>query len=119
MIRQLNIFDVEPAICEFDVMKANVKKGNGRVTYTDVRVQVPRNAKGTDELPRTTKQDDRYDIFEQYVMAIWRFQRAVDRFFSWDTAEELCKAARDKKETIPVRIYLGSGFKPDVVEYMR
>ena len=52
----------------------------------------------TDELPRTTKQDDRYDIFEQYVMAIWRFQRAVDKFFNWDTAEELCKAARDKKK---------------------
>ena len=41
---------------------------------------VPKNAKCTDELPRTTKQDDRYDIFEQYVMAIWRFQRAVDKF---------------------------------------
>ncbi|MGM2834776.1 cell division protein SepF, partial [Bacillus cereus group sp. Bce025] len=53
------------------------------------------------------------------IGAIWRFQRAVDKFFSWDTAEELCKAARDKKEIIPVRIYLGSGFKPDVVEYMR
>ncbi|NIA60647.1 hypothetical protein G5716_24710 [Bacillus pacificus] len=26
MPKQLNIFDVEPAICEFDVMKANVKK---------------------------------------------------------------------------------------------
>ncbi|MEC3148368.1 cell division protein SepF, partial [Bacillus cereus] len=23
------------------------------------------------------------------------------------------------KEIIPVRVYLGSGFKPDVVEYMR
>ncbi|MBJ8151331.1 cell division protein SepF [Bacillus cereus] len=119
MPKQLNIFDVDPAICEFDVMKANVKKGNRRVTYADVRVQVPRNAKGTDELPRTTKQDDRYDIFEQYTMAIWRFQRAVDKFFNWDAAEELCKAARDKKEIIPVRIYLGSGFKPDVVEYMK
>ncbi|EEK49178.1 hypothetical protein bcere0002_37750 [Bacillus cereus ATCC 10876] len=52
-------------------------------------------------------------------MAIWRFQRAVDKFFNWDAAEELCKAARDKKEIIPVRIYLGSGFKPDVVEYMK
>ncbi|MFJ6189431.1 cell division protein SepF [Bacillus thuringiensis] len=119
MAKQLNIFDVEPAIYEFDVMKANVKKGTGRNTYADVRVQVPKNAKCMDELPRTTKQDDRYDIFEQYVMAIWRFQRAVDKFFDWDTAEELCKAARDKKEIIPVRVYLGSGFKPDVVEYMR
>ena len=80
MAKQLNIFDVEPAICEFDVMKANVKRGMGRVTYADVRVQVPKDAKCTDELPRTTKQDDRYDIFEQYVMAIWRFQRAVDKF---------------------------------------
>ncbi|MEB9738061.1 cell division protein SepF [Bacillus cereus] len=119
MPKQLNIFDVEPAICEFDVMKANVKRETGRTTYADVRVQVPTNAKCTDELPRTTKQDDRYDIFEQYVMAIWRFQRAVDKFFNWDTAEELCKTARDKREIIPVRIYLGSGFKPDVVEYMR
>ncbi|AFQ14935.1 cell division protein SepF [Bacillus thuringiensis] len=119
MLKQLNIFDVEPAICEFDVMKANVKRGPGRVTYADVRVRVPKNAKCTDELPRTTKQDDRYDIFEHYTMAIWRFQRAVDKFFNWDAAEELCKAARDKKEIIPVRIYLGSGFKPDVVEYMK
>ncbi|PGC12925.1 cell division protein SepF [Bacillus wiedmannii] len=119
MPKQLNIFDVEPEICQFDVMKANVKRGTGRTTYADVRVHVPKNAKCADELPRTTKQDDRYDVFEQYVMAIWRFQRAVDRLFNWDTAEELCKAARDKKEIIPVRIYLGSGFKPDVVEYMR
>ncbi|AHA72081.1 hypothetical protein YBT1518_14565 [Bacillus thuringiensis YBT-1518] len=48
-----------------------------------------------------------------------RFQRVVDKFSNWDTAEELCKAARDKKEIIPVRVYLGGGFKTDVVEYMR
>ncbi|WP_460271916.1 cell division protein SepF [Bacillus sp. NEAU-Y102] len=119
MPKQLNIFDVEPEICQFDVNKANVKRGPGRVTYADVRVHVPKNAKCTDELPRTTKQDDRYDIFEHYTMAIWRFQRSIDKFFNWDAAEELCKAARDKKEIIPVRIYLESGFKPDVVEYMK
>ncbi|MDR4174271.1 cell division protein SepF, partial [Bacillus nitratireducens] len=33
--------------------------------------------------------------------------------------EELGKAVRDKKERIPVRMLLGSGCKPDVVEYMR
>ncbi|ARJ20083.1 cell division protein SepF [Bacillus mycoides] len=119
MPKQLNIFDVEPAICQFDVMKANVKRGNGRTTYADVRVQVPKDAKCTDELPRTTKQDDRYETFEQYVIAIWRFQRALDKLFNWDAAEELCKAARDRKEVIPIRVYLGSGFQPDVVEYMR
>ena len=97
MAKQLNIFEVEPAICEFDVMKAMLRKELDAI-YADVRVQVPKNAKCTDELPRTTKQDDRYDIFEQYVMAIWRFQRAVDKFFNWDTAEELCKAARDKRK---------------------
>lgn len=119
MPKQLNIFDVEPSICQFDVMKANVKRGAGRTTYADVRVQVSKDAKCTDELPRTIKQDDRYDIFEQYTMAIWRFHRAVDNLFNWETAEELCKAARDKKEIISVRVYLESGFKPDVVEYMR
>ncbi|MGH0585634.1 cell division protein SepF [Bacillus mycoides] len=119
MPKQLNIFDVEPDICQFDVMKANVKKGTGRTTYADVRVQVPKNAKCTDELPRKTEPDPRYETFEEYAIAIWRFQRSLDRLFNWETAEELCKAARDKKEAIPVRIYLGSGFKPDVVEYMR
>ncbi|MED3090219.1 cell division protein SepF [Bacillus toyonensis] len=119
MPKQLNIFDVEPAICEFDVMKANVKKGTGRVTYADVRVQVPKKAKCTDELPRKIEPDPRYEMFEEYAMAIWRFQRSLDRSFNWETAEELCKAARDKKEIISVRIYLGSGFKPDVVEYLR
>ena len=51
-------------------------------------------------------------------MAIWRYERSIDSSCNWETAEELCKAARDKKEDIPVRIYLGSGFKPDVVQYM-
>ena len=117
MPKQLNIFDVEPAICEFDVMKANVKRGTGRNTYADVRVQVPKNAKCTDELPRTTKQDDRYDIFEQYAMAIWRFQRAVDKFLVG--IQQKSYVRQGIKEIIPVRVYLGSGFKPDVVEYMR
>ncbi|EOO75222.1 hypothetical protein IIC_02369 [Bacillus cereus VD021] len=43
----------------------------------------------------------------------------MDKLFNWESAEELCKAARDKKEAIPVRIYLGSGFNPNVVEYMK
>ncbi len=98
MPKQLNIFDVEPEICQFDVMKANVKKGTGRTTYADVRVQVPKNAKCTDELPRKTNPDERYELFEQYAIAIWRFQRAVDKAFNWEIAEELCKAARDKKK---------------------
>ncbi|MEN1934219.1 cell division protein SepF [Paenibacillus sp. 102] len=119
MVKQLNIFDVDPEIIQFDVTKANVKKGIGRVTYTDVRVQIPKIAKCTDELPRTTNPDDRYEIFEQYAMAIWRFQRGLGKLFNWEAAEELCKAARDTKEAIPVRVYLGSGFKPNVVEYMK
>ncbi|WP_459503052.1 cell division protein SepF [Bacillus sp. C1] len=119
MAKQLNIFDVEPEIMQFDVGKAKVKRGIGRVTYADVRVLIPRNAKGTDELPSTTKADERYEEFENHTLGIWRYQRARDNSFKWDTAEELCKAARDHKEAIPVRIYLGSGFHPsDVVEYL-
>ncbi|MDM5155871.1 cell division protein SepF [Bacillus sp. DX1.1] len=119
MAKQLNIFDVEPEIIQFDVLKASVKRGTGKITYTDVRVQIPNNAKSTDELPRTTNPDDRYETFEDYTMGIWRFQRARDKLFNWETAEELCKAARDHKEVIPVRIHLESGFKPNVVEYMK
>ncbi|MEH7458490.1 cell division protein SepF [Bacillus sp. JJ1127] len=119
MVKQLNIFDVEPEIMQFDVSKANVKRGTGKITYADVRVLIPRNAKSTDELPRTTKADDRYEEFEEHAIGIWRYQRALDKLFEWEVAEELCKAARDHKEAIPVRVYLGSGFKPDVVEYMK
>ncbi|PFD35086.1 cell division protein SepF [Bacillus cereus] len=119
MVKQLNIFDVEPSVIQFDVKKASVKRNENKITYADIRVVIPRNAKCTDELPKTMKQDDRYELFEQYAMAIWRFQRALSKLFDWESAEELCKAARDKKEIIPIRVYLGSGFKPDVVEYMR
>ncbi|MDM5189378.1 cell division protein SepF [Bacillus sp. DX4.1] len=119
MAKQLNIFDVEPDIIQFDVCKANVKRGIGKITYTDVRVQIPKNAKSTDELPRTTKPDEQYEIFEDYTIGIWRFHREQDKLFNWEAAEELCRAARDYKEAIPVRIYLGSGFKPNVVEYLK
>ncbi|WP_243523710.1 cell division protein SepF [Bacillus pseudomycoides] len=119
MVKQLNIFDVEPDIIQFDVSKANVKRGTGKITYTDVRVLVPKKAKCTDELPRKIEPDDRYELFEDYAMGIWRFQRGRDKLFNWEAAEELCKAARDHKEVIPVRIYLGTAFKPNVVEYMK
>lgn len=118
MVKQLTIFEVEPSVIQFDVTKATVKRNKNKVTYADIRVVIPKNAKYTDELPKTTKQDDRYDIFEQYVMAIWRFQRELDKWFDWESAVELCKAARDKREIIPIRIHLGSGFQPNVVEYI-
>lgn len=119
MVKQLNIFDVEPSVIQFDVKKASVKRNKNKITYADIRVIIPKNAKCTEELPKTTKQDDRYEMFEQYTMAIWRFQRALDKLFDWESAVELCKAARDRKEVISLRIYLGSGFNPNVVEYMK
>ncbi|MDA2637423.1 cell division protein SepF [Bacillus cereus] len=104
---------------QFDESKARVKREIGKVAYADVRVSVPCHAKNTDELPRTTRPDERYETFEQYAMGIWRFQRAIDKLFQWEAAEELCKAARDKGESISVRIYLESDFRPNVVEYMK
>lgn len=117
MAKQLNIFDVEPNILQFDVNKANVKQ-RGKVVYADVRVLVPKSAKCTDELPPSTKQDDRYDAFEEHAIAIWRFHRALDEQFTWEAAEELCKAARDRKEAIPARVYLGDFSPTNVVEYL-
>lgn len=67
-MKQLNIFDVEPL--QFDINKARVKQGRGKVAYADVRVLVPRAAKCTDELQSTTKQDDKYDMFEEHTIAI-------------------------------------------------
>lgn len=120
MVKQLNIFDVDPEIMQFDVSKANVKRGTGKITYADVRVLIPRNARSTDELPRTTKADERYEEFEEHAIGIWRYQRERDKLFNWEAAEELCRAARDHKEAIPVRIYFGSGFCPNnVVEYLK
>lgn len=118
--KQLDVFTVEPEIMQFDISKAKVKRGPGNITYTDVRVVVPRNARNTDELPKKTTADDRYETFEEHAMGIWRFNRDVDENFKWEAAEELCKAARDHKEPIPVRIYLGTGFCPlTVVEYLK
>ncbi|WJE54301.1 cell division protein SepF [Bacillus cereus] len=120
MAKQLNIFDVEPEIMQFNVSKAKVKRGTGKITYADVRVLIPREAKGTDELPRTTKASESYEVFEEHTIGVWRYQRARDKSFNWETAEELCKAARDHKEAIPVRVHLGTGFIPsNVVEYLK
>ncbi|ANP81837.1 cell division protein SepF [Bacillus sp. B25(2016b)] len=120
MPKQLTIFDVEPVVA-FDTEKANIHRLNSKVRFTDVVVQVPKQARATDELKPTTAPDDQYELFEEYTIGIWRFKRVEDKQFDWEEVEELCKSARDNKEPISIRLYLSLEqlFIPDnVVEYL-
>ncbi|MED1536194.1 cell division protein SepF [Bacillus pseudomycoides] len=120
MSKQLTIFDVEPVV-SFNSKKAHIHRLNSKLRYADVVVQIPRQAKAIDELKPTTAPDDRYELFEDYAMGIWRYKRAEDKKFDWEEAEELCKQARDSKEAIPIRLHLSleQGFVPDnVMQYL-
>lgn len=48
-----------------------------------MRVQIPKNVKYMYELPNQISPEDRYELFEQYTMAIWHFQCALDKLFNW------------------------------------
>ncbi|EOA3902547.1 cell division protein SepF [Bacillus cytotoxicus] len=120
MPKQLTIFDVEPVIA-FDPKKAHIHRVNSQIRFTDVVVQVPKQARAVDELKPTTAPDDRYELFEGYAIGIWRYKRAEDKQFEWEEAEELCKRARDNKEPIPIRLHLSleQSFVPEnVVQYL-
>lgn len=116
MPEQLTIFDVEP-VTVFDIKKANVRRVNSKVRFTDIIVQIPSKAKAIDELPKTTAPDDCYELFEEYTLGIWRHKRVEDKGFDWERAEELCKYVRDIKESIPIRLHLSVEqlFKPEYV----
>ncbi|MDC2864678.1 cell division protein SepF [Bacillus sp. BP-3] len=120
MPKQLTIFDVE-RVSEFNIKRAKVQYSSSQVRYVDVIVQVPRRVKATDELKQTTTYDEKYELFEDYTIGIWRYKRAEDQRFGWEKAEELCKQARDNKQPIPIRLYLSveQTFIPeDVVQYL-
>lgn len=104
----------------FDISKANINRRPGHIGFVDVLVAIPIDLKGADEIPLTTTYNEQYERFEEYTLAIWRYNRARTDRFSWEDAEELCKGCRDSEKVIPIRIYLDSGFKPQqVVEYLK
>ncbi|MCA1042939.1 cell division protein SepF [Bacillus toyonensis] len=105
MPKQLTIFDVEP-VTAFDIKKANVRRANSKVRYTDIIVQIPSKAKAIDELPKTTAPDDCYELFEEYTLGIWRYKRVEDKEYDWERAETLCRCVRDEKQPIPIRLHL-------------
>lgn len=120
MTKQLTIFDVERVV-SFDPKKAHVHRLNSKLRFADVVVQIPCQAKAIDELKPTTAPDDRYELFEDYTIGIWRYKRVEDKQFDWEEAEEICKRARDSKEPIPIRLHLSleQSFVPEnVVQYL-
>ncbi|QWG70291.1 cell division protein SepF (plasmid) [Bacillus mycoides] len=103
MPKQLTIFDVEPVV-SFDFKKAHDHRLNSKLRFADVVVQIPRQAKAIDELKPTTAPDERYKLFEDYTIGIWRYKRA-----------------RDEKKPIPIRLHLSleQSFVPEnVVRYL-
>ncbi|MGE7885373.1 cell division protein SepF [Bacillus sp. NPDC094077] len=103
----------------FDISKAHAKHLSGRIGFADVIATVPCNVWSSDELPRSVRQDNHFDMYIDYVTALWRYKREKDKSFDWDEAEEICKAARESQEPQLLRIYFDSGFKPQyVIEYL-
>lgn len=120
MPKQLTIFDVE-SVGAFDPKKAQIHRLNSKLRYTDLVVQIPRQAKAIDELKPTTAPEERYELFEDYAIGIWRYKRAEDKNFVWEEAEEICKRVRDEKEPIPIRLHLSleQSFVPEnVLQYL-
>ncbi|WP_336950396.1 cell division protein SepF [Bacillus cereus] len=103
----------------FNISDAHAKHLPGRVGFADVLAIIPCDVWSADELPRSVRQDNHFDMYIDYVTALWRYRRAQDKNFFWDEAEEICKAARESQEPQPLRIYFDSGFKPQyVIEYL-
>ncbi|PGM89773.1 cell division protein SepF [Bacillus cereus] len=116
MPKQLTIFEVEPVV-SFAPKKAHIHRLNSKLRYANVVVQIPRQAKAIDELKQTTAPDERYELFEDYTIGIWRYKRVEDKQFDWEEAEEICKRARDEKKSIPIRLHL-SLVPENVVRYL-
>lgn len=110
-IKQPDILESSP----FDIKKANVKQRRGLSSFVDVMAIIPCDVRSADELPCSTKQDNHFDMYMDYVTAIWRYKRSEDKSFHWDYAERICCAARESQEPQQLRIYLDSGFRPQYV----
>ncbi|MEK5115391.1 cell division protein SepF [Bacillus sp. FSL R5-0677] len=104
----------------FDKKKAHVKNKPGNKGFADVRAMIPKQAKSAEELSSEEKIDPKFDMFIDYVTAIWRYNRDGNKDFSWDKAEELFKKHRDQKKSIAMRILLEDGFEPQfVTKYLK
>ncbi|MFE9082191.1 cell division protein SepF [Bacillus mobilis] len=101
--------------CAFDKKKAHVKNRPGKKGFADVRATIPKQAKSAEELSSEEKIDPKFDMFIDYVTAIWRYNRGGNKDFSWDRAEALFKKHRDQGKSIAMRILLEDGFEPQFV----
>ncbi|MCZ6942599.1 cell division protein SepF [Bacillus mycoides] len=119
VIKNTKVMDVTEQTQPFDINESHAKHLPGRVGFADVLAIIPCDVWSSDELPRSVRQDNHFDMYIDYVTALWRYRRAQDKNFFWDEAEEICKAARESQEPQPLRIYFDSGFKPQyVTEYL-
>lgn len=73
MPKQLTIFDVE-SVVSFDSKKAHIHRLNSKLRYTDVIVQIPRQAKVIGGLKPTIAPDECYKLVEDYAIGIWRYK---------------------------------------------
>lgn len=104
----------------FNKKKAHVKNKPGHKNFTDIRAVIPMQAKNAQELSSKEKIDPKFDMFIDYVTAIWRYNRGINKEFSWDAAEALFKKHRDQKKSIAMRILLDDEFEPQfVTKYLK
>ncbi|WP_179951976.1 cell division protein SepF [Bacillus sp. FDAARGOS_235] len=79
----------------FDISKTHAKHLPRRIGFADLIVIVPSDVWSSDELPRSVRQDNHFDMYIDYVTALWRYKREQNKSFDWDEAEEICKAVRE------------------------
>jgi hypothetical protein len=104
----------------FDKKKAHIKNKPGNRGFADVRAMIPKYAQSAQELSSKEKIDPKFDMFIDYVTAIWRYNRDENKEFSWDEAEVLFKKHRNQKKSIAMRILLEDGFEPQfVTKYLK
>lgn len=110
---QLNIFDVEPKINEFQIERATVRDYSSFAKYACVLGEIPKRIKVPYE---GKKWGETYEEWESYVLAIWRYQKKKGQC-SWEEACELFKVYRDGRIPAPLLVTIKHSieFKPEVV----
>lgn len=129
-VKQISLFESsevslrESAIGKkFDMEKANIQYVNSRVRYVELRVLIPAKSKTIQEVhkvKKTTTYDAKYELFNDYVEAIWLYNHARDKSFNWEQAERLCEKARNEQSEVNIRLYLHENYliPENVTQYL-
>lgn len=128
-VEQISLFESEVSLREsaigkkFDLEKANIQYVNSKVRYVELKVLIPAKSKTIQEVhkvKKTTTYDAKYELFNDYVEAIWLYKHARDKSFNWEQAERLSEKARNEQSEVNIRLYLHENYlvPENVTQYL-